>query len=911
MGPFVLEARVGQGGMGEVWRGRHVKTEVPVAVKVITRRRSREEAFRDAFSREIDAVARLDHPGIVTIHDFGVIPKETAAASGGRLSASSPYLVMEWLSGGSLDTHPPGDWPHLRAVLLAILDALAHAHARGVVHRDIKPGNVLFDSRTNRLKLIDFGLAAVSLEDSGSEAFTAGTPEYQAPERTSGGNRWQEGPWTDLYSVGCLAFALASGSPPFHGNDREAVFLQHLSEPIPTLQSLFPVPREFESWIRRLLVKEPSERFLRSADAAYSLTSISRDIDSRDIGGDCPQEPPPERHAPILLSTLATMVERPKSETEVQENPFARGPSTVRTPIPVSEGELAPRVLPPFPSTWATGARTSRRDLADVGLSLFGMRPIPLVDRVEERDQLWKALKRAVTEKVGNALIVRSGAGQGKSRLVEWIAERAHEVGACRVLRAAHSPIPAPGDGVVGMLARHFRCVGVNQREAERRLNVLLGDFAATHANDVHALASFLAEHRTRGQAKRYEDSASRNDLFRRVLRYVSRERPLFLLLEDVHWGADTLALVTHMLNSQWMEPFPVFIALTARDEVLSQRPLERAMIQRLAERRDANYLPLEALGREDHLQLIKELLRLEDALAAQICERTLGNPLFANQLLSDWIRRGALISGPEGWTLPEGVHLNIPDDLHQVWKLRLERWIADAAERVAGVTGRAPNPDGPRAAIELAAAIGLRIDREEWLSLASRMAIDEPGEILRSLLEARLAHLTEDGWTFRHSLLRDSVERQAREGGRWDQTNLACALMLLGEAPEDLECVWEGWERIGRHLLAAEETEEALEPLRKGARRRINLGDYAMGAALLANRQNLIDGFEASTHLKERAEQHLLESLLLIQQGERLGRAIDLATEASSLAKACQSTRIEAEAAYLSGRAELARDHL
>ena len=163
LGPFQLESIIGRGGMAEVWAARHVETGTPVAIKVLTSERARDAMFVRALRDEVRAVAGLDHPHIVTVHDHGVVPLGAAEESDGALTAGSPYLVMELASGGTLAGPPsPDSYSELRAILTTLLGALAHAHARGLVHRDIKPANVLRcvegDVRPG-LKLADFGVA--------------------------------------------------------------------------------------------------------------------------------------------------------------------------------------------------------------------------------------------------------------------------------------------------------------------------------------------------------------------------------------------------------------------------------------------------------------------------------------------------------------------------------------------------------------------------------------------------------------------------------------------------------------------------------------------------------------------------------------------------------------------------------
>ncbi|MCA9540253.1 MAG: protein kinase, partial [Myxococcales bacterium] len=158
LGPFDLLRPVERGGMSAVWRAVHRARHTSVAIKAVTAPIGREHDFRAWFAGEVRAVARLDHPTIVRVHDHGEISAEVADATGGRLPEGAPYMVMEWLGGGPLRRRRAlMDWPQVRRILLALLDALAHAHARGVVHRDLKTDNILLADRGPVLS--DFGLA--------------------------------------------------------------------------------------------------------------------------------------------------------------------------------------------------------------------------------------------------------------------------------------------------------------------------------------------------------------------------------------------------------------------------------------------------------------------------------------------------------------------------------------------------------------------------------------------------------------------------------------------------------------------------------------------------------------------------------------------------------------------------------
>ena len=269
--------------MAEVWRGVHEGQQVPMAVKVLTGPRAQDPAFVGALKNEIHAVARLNHPGIIQLYDRGVVDAAAAAASAGRLVAGSPWFAMEMCSHGALSPRGfPLPWATTRILLLSLLDALAHAHARGVIHRDLKPGNVLLcapDDPRPGLKLSDFGIAhplGLLGADAAQNAHS-GTPRSMAPEQFTGAAR-ELGPWTDLYAVGCLAFQLANGSAPFNG-DPKRLSVAHCHDPVPVVDARGTYPPAYEAWVLRLLEKRPRDRFHQAADAAWGLLQLTPDDD--------------------------------------------------------------------------------------------------------------------------------------------------------------------------------------------------------------------------------------------------------------------------------------------------------------------------------------------------------------------------------------------------------------------------------------------------------------------------------------------------------------------------------------------------------------------------------------------------------------------------------------------------------
>src|SRR5678815_520095 len=256
LGPFQLVRALATGGMGVVWEAIHRRQSVPVAIKVLHPETPGADlgSFREAIENEVRAAAGLDHPNSITVFDYGTIPPEVADLSSGELEADSPWFAMELVDGGTLLSRLGRlPWKDVERITRALLSVLAHAHARGVIHRDVKPGNVLLTSACEP-KLADFGLAAAMgppASPSEDDSIT-GTPAYMAPEQLQE-TPHLHGPWTDLYALGCVLYGLVSGAPPFPTRNADETIRGHLFAPVPKLAPRCEIPEGCEDWLATLL----------------------------------------------------------------------------------------------------------------------------------------------------------------------------------------------------------------------------------------------------------------------------------------------------------------------------------------------------------------------------------------------------------------------------------------------------------------------------------------------------------------------------------------------------------------------------------------------------------------------------------------------------------------------------------
>ncbi|MFU8805933.1 MAG: protein kinase domain-containing protein, partial [Bradymonadaceae bacterium] len=886
LGPFVLEKPIGQGGMGAVWKGRHIAQNEPVAVKIMHRDVLRNPEYVEAFRSEVRHVAALDHPGIVVVFDYGEISEEAEQDSGGQLVKGSPYIVMEYASKGSLqEIQAYLGWAELRQVLLVVLDALAHAHARNVIHRDLKPENILVGcSGTQAIKLTDFGLAHATdrFRDSSRVEDVWGTPQYMAPEQLRG--LWRDyGPWTDLYGLGCMAYQLVCGKYLYDGASVWEIGKAHMMSPIPALEPKIAVPDGFEEWLVRLLQKERFHRFQTAADAAWVL----RQLDGGLSGGKArpladlmsSNEEKGDEPITVLLSRIAgAPTIQTRTRTVDLDDWFAANPmDEISSDYEGAAGDLPG--MPPIREDWRP-TRDGHRSphLLGVGLGLYGLRSIPLVDRDKERDLIWSSLRSVHEETSARAIVFRGVGGTGKSELVQWMSRRAVELGSATVLKATHDPgpssAPGPSDGLEAMMGRHLRCLKLERDEIEARLRDKFKKWGVRDDYAVLAMTEFLSPLRQdlldddvneAARSVRFFSSRQRYALLYEHLERLAVERPVIVWLDDVQTGADALGFVHYVLEAQSVRPASVLLLMTVNDETLDSRDVERLLLNEVLEQPGVMVCPIGPLEDEDTSTLVQHLLGLDDALARQVKKRSQGIPLFAVQLVGDWVGQGKLTLGPEGFSIRPGEVIEIPDDLHALWGERLDKVLAG-------------HDEGARVSLEIAAALGQTVDSREWRSACRFGKAQATTRLVEELIKEGLAESAESGWSFSHGMLRESIERTAREQGRWARGSAACAHMLFHlYSPKDFGVS----ERFGRHMIEAGWPGEALAPFLTAVDLLIERSEFRRAHVLLDEREDILSRLNAPDNEPERCQGWTRRAAILEYEG-RYTEALTQASEAA-----------------------------
>ncbi|MCB9549673.1 MAG: protein kinase [Myxococcales bacterium] len=498
---------LGEGSMGLVWLAYSQRVRGHCAVKVLSLHDDRRGSAERSFNREVRAMARLSHPSVVEVHDFG------------RTPLGSPFLAMEYVPGASLNAYvrQSWSWPMLWTLLDGLLSGLGHAHAHELIHRDLKPGNILVlphQAGPQAVKLVDFGIALAVNEAARVGRRIEGTPAYIAPEAASG-EVAAVGPWTDLYSLGVILFEILTGDVPFHGKH---LLSHHQRSPLPAIRVRPEVeaPGGLIQVVERLLEKSPVRRYRSVAEV---------------------------RHA------LALHVGEP--------------------PLPAPLGN-PPRVSVAWeddePSTHASGIVPVR---GAAGPALFHLRRPPLVGR-RQAQRLMRAAAEAVINGQGPRVVLIEGeGGLGKSRLAGWLREWLDEQGLMRTMTVRSEPQTRSGGGLRQAILRFVGAPTATRETADALLAEAFPD-----ANRRQNALEVLWPAPGMDQESRIKKAAW-------VIRDLAGDAPFMLWADDVQWSPEGRALrLIHRLAAWTERASQLLLVVTLRpSERSTVRKARRALI--------------------------------------------------------------------------------------------------------------------------------------------------------------------------------------------------------------------------------------------------------------------------------------------------------------------------------------------
>mgnify|MGYP001940759710 FL=1 len=304
-GRYLIDRPIARGGMSTVYRCLDTRLGREVAAKVMDERYMNDDVFLDRFSREARAMAQLSHPNLVNVYDFSADGEDV-------------FLIMELITGGTLrellaERGPMP--PHAAtAVMRAMLTGLSVAHRRGLVHRDIKPDNILING-DNTVKLADFGLVRAASDARHSTDQIVGTVAYLSPEQVDGSEITQA---SDVYSAGIVLFELVTGTVPFNGDSSLSHALARLRLDVPAPSSRMQgVPKLFDELVATATARDPRERFADADDFLAALDDVAAELGLPDFTVPAPTQSAAHRVAaiPTSVTQMSAPVEHAGSET--------------------------------------------------------------------------------------------------------------------------------------------------------------------------------------------------------------------------------------------------------------------------------------------------------------------------------------------------------------------------------------------------------------------------------------------------------------------------------------------------------------------------------------------------------------------------------------------------------------------
>ncbi len=318
-GRYLVQTPIASGGTSTVYRGVDVRLDRPVAVKVMDSRYAGDDQFLTRFQLEARTVARLKDPGLVAVYDQG-------------LDGRHPFLVMELVEGGTLRellTERGPMPPHaVAAVLRPVLGGLAVAHRAGLVHRDVKPENVLISDEGD-VKIADFGLVrAVAAAGITSTSVILGTAAYLSPEQVSDGNA---GPRSDVYSAGILTYELLTGRTPFTGDTPLSIAYQRLEHDVPPPSDVIGgVPTQFDVLVARATARDPADRYADAIEMAHEVDAIAEELGLPPFRVPAPRNSAQHRSAALQHSQ---MIEQRAPRPPVHQPPPAQAPPPAKAQV--------------------------------------------------------------------------------------------------------------------------------------------------------------------------------------------------------------------------------------------------------------------------------------------------------------------------------------------------------------------------------------------------------------------------------------------------------------------------------------------------------------------------------------------------------------------------------------------------
>lgn len=719
-GRFKILGDIGEGGMGAVYKARQTSLDRIVALKVLHSTVAFTPRARRRFGREARAIARLNHPHIASVFDFGTDEVDETL-----------WLAMEYIDGRGMGFLKKDPVELLRLISIAdqICSALSAAHARGIIHRDLKPSNILItknDEGQEVIKLVDFGLAAtqdgeLSLKDApgGLEGVSEvagrgimGTPRYMAPEIF---RRKPVDPRVDLYALGIILYEILAGRPPYPGKDPKAIMRGHLKEPIPQLipRQGVSVPPELERIVYKLLDKNPDERYQSAAEIREAFMSIIGDY---------------------------------------SYVPWAMGPSLGDL---TQTGFLGNMSRPGFLS--GLGGQTIPPSAMLGNSSQVGTGAAPLVGREQERRVIEQKIGQVTFQGLGGMVFVEGETGIGKSRLADWIKVRVLESGIMRSVSGYFSDQRSGFDGIRMILDELLGTSELSYGDVEYAIQSKLRSWDFSNIE----IETFVELMSPGGDVALFDEGAndhlSRRErvfaVIEQVLRRIASVRPLLLIFEDIHnANGTTFSFLEHLAVGLHLSPAPILLFSTIRTEALTNPEIADCLKRLTRFGTEVTRIKLGELNEENSITLIRRLIPVNQTLAQKLALQSGGNAMHIVQIIR-YLQQTEKLAYHDGeWKLQAGIDLQteVPQELRDLLSQRLNQ-----------VIGTYHDEATLRGVILRCAILGREFDYRLVKAFVETIpTIQDLDEVLEFLVKhsifREIGHSAEDKLHFHHAVMRD-----------------------------------------------------------------------------------------------------------------------------------------------------------
>jgi serine/threonine protein kinase/tetratricopeptide (TPR) repeat protein len=703
---------LGEGSVGDVWLAQHRETGGHCAIKILHTQGDTRGSAERSFNREVRAMAKLSHPSIIEVYDFG------------RTIKGSPFVAIENVPGHSLGSYVKGawTWPQLWGVMDGILAGLNHAHSRELVHRDLKPNNILvipMVSGLGAIKIVDFGIALTMPDADKVGRRIEGTPAYIAPEAAQG-QISSIGPWTDLYSFGVILYEILTGRLPFYGRNL-LNHHQHTPPPELRIRSNVDAPIELLPIVSQLLEKFPSARYrsvasLRRALEALPLPEYNESLPAIEEGEDSYLDF-------SLDSSIDFSLDESMADFAVQES------------------------LHPMTST--------------VGIGLFHLRPPPLVGRKSSQEELESAAQTVLDGKGTSIVLIEGEAGLGKSRLVDWLRARVEEWGLMQVCTVRSEPQRSGG----GLRQAILRMMGAPQATLAQADQVLHACLSSPKAIANARSALWPESDPTLSEVEAGIDLESRPRVAAQLLLDVAGGHPLMFWADDAHWSPEGRVLRLMSLLASQHDQSVLLVATLRPTQRRTVRSMRRALFNQ-----GAKLISLEPVPTQTLTTSLSALVKLPEGLVELACAHSGGNPLIAVEAVRGYLRDQGIAQEPRdpSEVLRQKIEQASQGELGQELKSMLVRSTllgrSFTMKTLAALCEVSGDPLAP-----------LLTSEQELLQL-----------LLDRALQSGLLKEQRQRFTYAHDLIRTELKNLAPSLPIWAELNLKTAALRLKRAESD-----------------------------------------------------------------------------------------------------------------------------